>query len=226
MVSIHLCIESIRWCILRSMSRPSPRVRPTRDETRHRIFEAAAQVIEEVGVGAATVDQIVREAGFTRGAFYSNFENKDDLLISMLQHHLAGSATRNMARLEATNEAASFIGALENDDRFEGDPLHRSPLLQVELTLHVARRAELRPLLADRLRQMRSLVGQIAETALDAAGVSHDLNREDLGFVLVALEDGLRLHRLLDPQSTPEDAFTTVLQQLLGLASSGGLSQS
>lgn len=203
--------------MLTVMSRPMRRVRPTRDETRTRIFEATARVIEEVGVSGATIDQIVNEAGFTRGAFYSNFDNKDDLLVSMLQDHLAQTKVRNAHRLQENSDAASLVASLQRDDDYEGDPLHRSPVLQIELILHVARRDELRPLLADRLAEMRTLVGEIANAALKAAGVETSVTTEELGFMLVALEDGLRLHHLLDPSSTPDDSFTTVLSRLIDL---------
>ena len=41
------------------------RTRPTRDETRERLFQAAAQVFEERGIGAASIDAIAAAAGFT-----------------------------------------------------------------------------------------------------------------------------------------------------------------
>ncbi|MGJ6980722.1 TetR/AcrR family transcriptional regulator [Aestuariimicrobium soli] len=58
-----------------------------RAATRSRLLEGAGDVIVRKGVGAATVEDICDEAGFTRGAFYSNFDSKDDLLIALLDHH-------------------------------------------------------------------------------------------------------------------------------------------
>ncbi len=76
------------------MSRP--RTRPTRDDTRARVFAAAAEVFASRGIGAATIEQITDAAGLSRGAFYSNFADKDDLLASMLDDHrnrLPGNGT-------------------------------------------------------------------------------------------------------------------------------------
>src|SRR5262245_28609129 len=64
------------------------RTRPTRDETREKLFQAAAEVFEEHGIGAASIEMIAAAAGLTRGAFYSNFEDKDDLIIAMLEDHV------------------------------------------------------------------------------------------------------------------------------------------
>ncbi len=55
-----------------------------RSNTKLRLYEAAAEVFAEIGVGAASVETIVERAGFTRGAFYSNFESKDELFFELI----------------------------------------------------------------------------------------------------------------------------------------------
>src|SRR5207249_249226 len=67
------------------------RTRPTRAETRQQLFEAAAKVFQETGIGAASIDAIAEAAGLTRGAFYSNFANKDELIVAMLEDHVERS---------------------------------------------------------------------------------------------------------------------------------------
>ena len=190
------------------------RARPTREETRARIFEAAAGVFAEHGVPGATIEQIASAAGFTRGAFYSNFSRKDELAVAMLEDHLARSSHHNRALVEAHDDPASFVQALRADEGREDDPLHRNPLLQVELMLYVARTPELRPELGRHLTTMRQLVGEIAASTVAAARPGLELDPVRLGTALVAIEDGLRLHRLIDPDTTPEDAFLETLDWL------------
>jgi AcrR family transcriptional regulator len=194
------------------MSRP--RTRPTRAETRARIFEAAAGVFAEHGVAGATIEQIATAAGFTRGAFYSNFSGKDELAVAMLEDHLARGQHHNRALLASHGDPAAFVQALRADEGREDDPLHRNPLLQVELMLYVARTPELRPVLGRHLSTMRALVGEIAASTVATARPGLDLDPGRLGTALVAIEDGLRLHRLIDPDSTPADAFVEVLDWL------------
>jgi len=188
------------------------RVRPTRDETRERIFTAAAGVFAEHGVAATTVEQIAAAAGFTRGAFYSNFDTKDELAVAMLDDHVTRSYVHNRALARDHPDAAGLVQALR-DDLDRQDPLHRNPLLQVELMLYVARRPDLRPLMGERLASLRRLVGEVAVSALAADGVE-DADPDAVGTILVALEDGLRLHRLVDPESTPVGAFLDALDIL------------
>ena len=57
---------------------PAP-ARRSRENTRARLVEAAADVFAEKPFGAVTVDDLVGAAGFTRGAFYSNFSSVREL---------------------------------------------------------------------------------------------------------------------------------------------------
>jgi AcrR family transcriptional regulator len=194
------------------------RVRPTREETRARLFEAAADVFAEHGIGAATIEQIASAAGFTRGAFYSNFDSKDELLLAMFEDHCERSTQAALALLEEFPDAVDFVEALRDQHHREGDPLHNNPLLQIELILHVARVPEQRPALAARLATMRKVIGDMAVTSLREAGFEGPLDPIELGALLNALEDGFLLHRLIDPDSTPADAYFEAVRRLQDIA--------
>ncbi|WP_295839853.1 helix-turn-helix domain-containing protein [uncultured Microbacterium sp.] len=60
---------------------PAPSRR--RENTRTRLMDAAAEMFAEVGIDAASVEAICERAGFTRGAFYSNFASKEELFLAM-----------------------------------------------------------------------------------------------------------------------------------------------
>lgn len=199
------------------MSRP--RTRPTRDETRARLFTAAADVFAAHGIAAATIEQIADAAGLTRGAFYSNFADKDALVAAMLEDHLKRTSRRNLDLLDANQEPTELVDALRENLHRGDDPLHELPLLEIELMLYAARRPELRPVLTSRLEAMQALVGEMAARSLRHAGVRHEIDPMRLGRLLVAAEDGFRLHRLLDPDNTPADAFLDGLELLYSLIS-------
>jgi AcrR family transcriptional regulator len=190
------------------------RTRPTRDDTREKLFEAAARMFEEQGIGGASIEAIAAAAGFTRGAFYSNFTGKDELIIAMLEDHVEQTVQRNLDLLARHKNIADFIEALRTMDRSLQDPLGRSPLLHMEMILFVARAEKRRPELAKRLRARRQLITDIVETALKNAGRSGSLNPAWTGAILLALEDGFRLHRLIDPETTPADSFLRAIGDL------------
>src|ERR1700743_319510 len=87
------------------------RTRPTRDDTREKLFEAAAKVFEEQGINGASIEPITPAAGFSRGAFYSNFDSKDELIIAMLEDHVEQSIARIHDLLTKHRNLADFIAA-------------------------------------------------------------------------------------------------------------------
>lgn len=198
------------------------RTRPTREDTRDKLFEAAARVFELDGIGGASIEAIAAEAGFTRGAFYSNFGSKDELIFAMLEDHVEQSIRRNMEILAQHKNLDDFIAALKTMDRGRQDPLGRSPLLHMEMILFVARAEKRRPELAKRLRARRKLTADIIEATLKDNARGETLNPPWMASVVLALEDGFRLHRLIDPETTPADSFwraITDLRRRTGLAS-------
>ncbi|MFG6403847.1 TetR/AcrR family transcriptional regulator [Microbacterium sp. P04] len=68
-----------------------------RENTRQRLLEAAAQVFAEVGLDAASVEAVCEAAGYTRGAFYSNFASKEELFLDLA----ADTAARQVEAVRA-----------------------------------------------------------------------------------------------------------------------------
>ncbi|WP_312173129.1 helix-turn-helix domain-containing protein [Microbacterium sp.] len=83
------------------MTTSAPR---SRENTRARLLDAAAQVFAEVGLEGASVEAVCERAGFTRGAFYSNFDSKDELFLM-----LAGSVAEQ--RVSAVRDRVDEIAA-------------------------------------------------------------------------------------------------------------------
>jgi AcrR family transcriptional regulator len=196
------------------MSRERERVRPTREQTRQRLFEAAATVFAAQGIGAATVEAIVQEAGLTRGAFYSNFADKDELIDAMLADHLERSNPPYLELLARNRTPEDYLAALRELDRSSEDPLGRSPQLYVEVLLHEARTPSRRLESAQLLAARRKLVADIVEGIGLAAPTGGPFDARQLAGILLAMEDGFRLHRLIDPDATPADSFVRSLDIL------------
>lgn len=65
------------------MTDSAPATTRRRENTRIRLMDAAAEMFAEVGIEAASVEAICERAGFTRGAFYSNFGSKEELFLAL-----------------------------------------------------------------------------------------------------------------------------------------------
>ena len=73
-----------------------------RTNTRARLIEAAADVIVSKGIAGARIDDVVKQAGFTRGAFYSNYSSLQDVLTEAI-------VSRSNALLEKIAQAVDSI---------------------------------------------------------------------------------------------------------------------
>src|SRR4030095_16038142 len=76
-------------------------------QTRKSILEAADRVMKARGVGAASVEAVMREAGLTVGGFYAHFRSKESLL-----HGLEMSVERMLASLAPITDKAQWVRAL------------------------------------------------------------------------------------------------------------------
>src|SRR5882672_9783732 len=89
------------------------RKRLTRQEsraaTRAKLVESAGEVFAERGFYGASVEEITERAGFSRGAFYSNFASREDLFLAVLDTYLDAEVR---ALAEASERDASSPGAL------------------------------------------------------------------------------------------------------------------
>ena len=65
-----------------------PPITARRAQTRERLMAAARSVFAERGIEAASVEEICETAGFTRGAFYSNFSGRSELVLAMIQQSI------------------------------------------------------------------------------------------------------------------------------------------
>ncbi|MCI0142661.1 TetR/AcrR family transcriptional regulator [Arthrobacter bambusae] len=66
--------------------------------TREKLLKSAGDVVARYSYDGASVERIAEEAGFSKGAFYSNFSSKEDILQQLLEGH-AGSDVKDLARL-------------------------------------------------------------------------------------------------------------------------------
>ena len=89
-----------------------PPITARRAQTRERLMAAARAVFAEQSVEAASVEEICEAAGFTRGAFYSNFSDRSELVLAMIQQSIRLQLAA-AERAIATMKAAGNLGAEE-----------------------------------------------------------------------------------------------------------------
>jgi AcrR family transcriptional regulator len=166
-----------------------------------RLLEAAAKVFGDKGISAATIEDICDEAGFSRGAFYSNFKAKDDLVLVLLEVHLHQNLAEIDRLFDTSVDTENFIQMMESDERRRTDPIKGNGLLYIELVLYALRNPANKPHLVERQRRMYDRTKQILSKIESDAGVPFPGRLDDMAALVLAFDDGVLLHQLVDPES-------------------------
>ena len=188
----------------------------SRLQTRERLLEAAAEVFSRQGFHAASVEEVAEEAGFSKGAVYSNFASKEELFLTLLDRHLA-TELHNVAdqltprgshsEVEVPAPRRSFADQLEEKRTWN--------VLTLEFFLYALRHPSAQQQLAERYRVARKELTALLEERYQAEGGSPAFPVEYLAWALLALGSGLALQAYLEPGSLPSDLYATIVGRLL-----------
>ena len=189
-----------------------------REETRLLLLQAAAVLFARRGYDGVSLDAVADEAGFTKGAVYSHFSSKHDLLAGLLAWHSDrqfAELRAVLARPEPLDERvrqliAPFFGAPEDMESW--------CLLFVELWLRAMREPSLRPLLARLYDDTRSAVAGMIEREAEKLGLSLTVPAEDVAQGLLALGDGLMMRHVLTPSERTATTYRSALHALFRAA--------
>ncbi len=196
---------------------------PRREATRQRILDAAREVFAERGVIGGSVEEICERAGFTRGAFYSNFNDKDDVLDALVERE----HTRLLEHLDATfvevdrevEEADSLEAVLAGmvDRILRSIPVDRQlSLIQTELEIFAIRRPEHARRFLETNNRFRERIGALIDEAMRRYGRELLVDPSVITDAIVAIaERSVRRALLAGGGADPDAMASAVLPGLL-----------
>ena len=176
---------------------------------RDRLVAAAAEVFAERGYEGTRVQEIVRRAGLSTGAIYTNFRNKADLL-------LAAVGTAQVDSLFATIELA---GDAADGLRHAGHELPTArrdtrPLL-FETMVAARRDPEVAALLRRRLMKFRSLMAHAVAAGQRDGSVAADVDVDAAAEFCQALGMGFLLMEAVGLPHSDETAWRQLIDRLV-----------
>ena len=172
-----------------------------REATRQRVLDAARVVFAEKGVFGATIEEICDQAGFTRGAVYSTFTDKDDLLQAVIEREQKALLDRITGSLDIVDSEVAAAPSLDAavatilNRILRSLPIERQfILIATELELHAVRRPELAAAFISGNRVFRA---RLADAIVDAMGrIDREPTVDPLQIVDAVLAIGERSFRL------------------------------
>ena len=176
----------------------------SRDQTRQRLLDAAQSIFLSKGSVAASVEDIAEQAGYTRGAFYSNFGSKSELFLQLLKRDHENVMADMRAIFEA-GESRSQMEARVLDYYSKHFRENDCFLLWMEGKLQAARDPDFRVGFVACLRELRAATTEYIRQFSAQFGTPLPLPAEQLAVGLLALSDGMQFSYAFDPQAvTPE----------------------
>jgi AcrR family transcriptional regulator len=172
-------------------------------------------VFARQGIARTSLTDIAAEAGLTKGAVYSNFASKDELLLAIMESHLIErmqDATSVFAGDLATPDAVRAAGARLLASVVADATWHQLLLEYWTLAVHDE---TVMSKLAARRGEVRATVAAAIKAAASAHGVTLPISAEELTVTLMALSNGYAVERAIDAEAVPEHLFEKVLTLLV-----------
>ena len=200
--------QAVGWRAAAPVRRGS-RQQARTEATRRKLLAAAEKIFARSGYEAARLEDIAAVAGYTRGAFYANFDSKEDIFFALLEDWVSEklrSITSLLSRYETRKERAAALR------RYYVEMAHdrRLVLFSLEYKLFAVRHpgayARIRAR-QDRLKKSGAeILGMVADSPR-SLGLSNRAASTALG----ALSHALLLERLVNPQSVSDKEVRVVL---------------
>jgi AcrR family transcriptional regulator len=182
----------------------------SREQTQQRLIDAAQSVIAKKGLAGTSVEDIAAAAGYTRGAFYSNFRSKSDLFIELLRrdHRQAYEAMSGLLKADLAPE------------QFEQRVIQMYAQLYcsnegfmnwTEARLLAARDARFRSKLNALMIEKRDFIAAFIEHFYARVGIPAAAPPKEMAMGFMSLVEGVKLFMLSSPQDMTVGAAESIL---------------
>ncbi len=174
------------------------------EATRRKLLLAAERIFASDGFEAARLEDIAGLAGYTRGAFYANFESKEDIFFALLERWVGQRVSEVNALIAREQSPAKVLRALRKH-YVEISRDRRLSLLSLEFKLFAIRHPEAHARLRARQRQIRASGADVLRRITRLTGRSLPVSFTAAAAGFGALSSALSLEHFVDSSMVPEE---------------------
>jgi AcrR family transcriptional regulator len=184
-----------------------------REQTRQRLKESAMELFAARGYEGTAVEELAERAGYSRGAFYSNFANKQELMKAIIAEGFDSDIEnlRRMESIEGTEELSAAYQQLA--EAFYGNP--ENLLWMLEFQLSAVRYPGLRDAYAAQHRKLRDGIRRLLVTHLRRQGHDDAEAYQEYADLFLVILPGLGLLRLIYGEEIDSAAFARAFRAIL-----------
>ncbi|MDQ6617381.1 MAG: TetR/AcrR family transcriptional regulator [Actinomycetota bacterium] len=179
---------------------------------RRRLIEAGRRCVSRGGYRTLSVDDVCVEAGVSKGAFYTYFARKQDLLVALLDDDAAGldELDADAARQTSGIDQIRCLVATVVDRGSDVTAVQ----LRADLWAEIGSDEVLRARFSEVTKRRRASLAGLIDEAI-TAGELVDVPANALAAIFLALGDGLMLHGVVDPSAFRWENVRRALDALL-----------
>ena len=185
----------------------------SQSQTRTNLLDAALEVFSRRGYHAASVDELAAEAGYSKGAVYSNFSNKEELFLALIDRRFAQDAQGYPGIINFMNDGLKVEAGSDFKEQIMRD--RTWSILMVDFFLYAIREGSNRKELSTRLENLRGVMGKNLTDLYKQMGKKPMLPVTELPWSVFSLGVGMMLQFYIDPDGLPDGLYERALQQLL-----------
>jgi AcrR family transcriptional regulator len=191
-----------------------------REQTRSRLLDATLQLFVKAGIDGFSVEDVAKLAGYSRGAFYSHFESKDDLVCAVLEREnhkshkqLDTLYTLEISPVERLKQLREYYISLARD--VDGC------MFWMAMHMYALRNPEVRPRIAALLHSDREAIVRYVRRTIEELGIEPPFPPDVVALALIAEAQGLTISRMVEPDAITleqtEQALGGYFDRLVGM---------
>jgi AcrR family transcriptional regulator len=201
-----------------SRNRVAGMARLTRAEsqarTREQLILTAKELFLRDGYQVTSLEKVADEAGYSKGAVYSNFRNKDELCLAVLDRIHDEQADLMAESMVGAEGVEGLLAAFQAwAERSIGDEAWTS--LEVEFATNARHDPVIRHELAERDKAIRDMIAGLVAGYAERFGIELPMAPADLATALLSLGIGLGVQRAIDP-GIPVNVLPDLIRLLSG----------
>lgn len=161
-------------------------------------MEAGLGLFCKVGLDAVSLEEVAETAGYSRGAFYSNFASKDELIVAVVEREIE-QANRQLREMFAQEMAPQERLAIARAFYIGMGGDLRNCSFWIGVRLYAVRNGGVREKIAQLLRSHYSQVAEFIRVMYEELGKEPPASTEVLTIGLISQAQGLTLSLMVDP---------------------------
>ena len=164
-------------------------------ETHNQILSSAEQLFATKGFNGTSMNDIVKDSGFSKGALYNHFESKERLFLSLWEHQTNVSIEQLKQLFSPEDKAVDkIIKVAKVTMASTCDCPREMGRIQIEFMITAARMKSLEPDMKKRYETIHKFIHEIFEEGVSNGEFKPGIDYNAITSILFAALDGLQLH--------------------------------